>query len=118
MACTIMKGVYGDHSASNAEISTLFTLFSIVTEIDPPTDAQQLLHPASHYFEVATKLLHLDDILSDTTVDSIEAMSLMVKYIYMTRSFGSSFRAWNYLGITMRLAFSVRYPTPFRMTLT
>lgn len=54
--------------------------------------------------------LQLEDVLAETTIEAIEAMCLQSSYLYLASTTEDTNRAWNYLGMTIRLAFGVSAP--------
>jgi len=59
------------------------------------------------FHELSMAALGLNDVLADTDVSMIEAMAFQCIYLYIVSDKDQIQRAWNYLGITIRMAQSV-----------
>jgi hypothetical protein len=62
---------------------------------------------ATQFHELSMAALQLEDVLAETTVEAIEAMCLQSSYLYLASTTEDTNRAWNYLGMTIRMAFGV-----------
>jgi len=62
---------------------------------------------STQFHELSMTALQLNDVLADTDVSTIEAMAFQCFYLYIVSESDQIQRAWNYLGITIRMAYSV-----------
>jgi hypothetical protein len=60
--------------------------------------------------------LQLTDVLAETDLSTIEAMTLQSAYLYLASDSDNIRRSWNYVGITIRMAYGVSLPLLVRLT--
>lgn len=72
----------------------------------------------AQFHEMSMAALRINDILADTNVSTIEAMAFQCFYLYIASESDQVQRAWNYLGMTIRMAYSVSdgFSCCFRLT--
>lgn len=98
-------------TASNSELSALCSVFSMAASGEMQQQAGHLdswITTPGQFHELSMAALRLDDVLTDTGVSTIEAMAFQCLYLYIGSETDQIQRAWNYLGITIRMAYGVR----------
>jgi hypothetical protein len=93
-------------TASNSEISALCSVFSLAAAGDIQPAGPWL--KAEQFHELSMAALQLDDILNEPSLMAVEAMALQSTYLYLVADSSHAQRAWNYLGIAIRMAVGVR----------
>lgn len=97
-------------TASNSEISALCSVFSLATAgelLQQQTSLQDVWHMSAQFHDMSMAALRLDDVLGDASVSTIEAMVLQCCYLYLASESDQIQRAWNYIGVAVRVAQSI-----------
>ncbi len=106
-------------TASNSELSALCSVFSLATAGDVQ---QQVGHDSwltsAQFHDLSMSALRLNDVLADSNIATIEAMALQCCYLYLASDSDQIQRSWNYLGVTIRIAYGVStlLSSPLRIT--
>lgn len=100
---SILKRAYSvPCTASNSEISALLAIFSLAASNNPGPWIS-----SEQFYELSMEALQLNDVLAETDLSTIEAMTLQSAYLYLASDSDNIRRSWNYVGIAIRMAYGV-----------